>query len=88
MKPYLEEKVKEALGKSATEIERMRREVELLSIKAQAYDALAGMIKLLTPRSGYETSGIDAVWILRGLLLEIENAGKKTDDVSDTTAST
>lgn len=62
---------KEALVNGANEIERLRRENELLAIKAQAFDAFVGTIALLSPRpnQGYAP---DAVWILRRLLAKIE----------------
>lgn len=62
---------KDALRNGANEIERLRRENELLSIRAHAFDTFAELILLLAPKreQGY---GIDAVWILRKLLAEIE----------------
>lgn len=62
---------KEALRHGAAEIERLRRENEMLAIKANAFDTFAAFVLLVSPKQ-YATSAPDAVWILRKLLAEIE----------------
>lgn len=75
MDDSLKSQTKEALKNGATEIERLRQVNEVLAIKAQAFDALSGLVGLLTPRpsQGYAP---DAAWILRSLLAKIEGAEK------------
>jgi hypothetical protein len=75
--------VKEALEHGAACIDQLRRENELLGIKAQAFDAMAGLITLLVPHRP-QGVGIDAAWVMRRLLADIkddENVVNKEDPV-------
>jgi len=78
MTPHHEHQAKEALQRSADEIVRLRREIELLSIKAHAFDTFAGFVSLLGPRGQIMSSSPDAVWIIRKLLAEIDAEAAKT----------
>jgi hypothetical protein len=70
----------EALEKGAATIDRLRRHIELLSVKADAFDTISGLVGLLTPRvsSGYEP---DASYIMRDLAkkLRAETEVPKSD---------
>lgn len=61
----------EALEKGAETIDRLRRQVELLSIKAEAFDTVRDLVLLLRPRSsmGYEP---DAAHIMRELAAKLK----------------
>jgi hypothetical protein len=66
--------VKEALKHGAKTIERQRREMELLSIKAEAFEAISGLVRLLSNRGGVVMGAghPDAPYIMRELLERIE----------------
>jgi hypothetical protein len=62
----LKSNVIEGLEKGADTVDRLRRQIEILSIKAEAFDTIRDLVLLLRPRSsmGYEP---DASHIMRSL---------------------
>lgn len=75
----------EMMRRCKEEISSLRREVERLRPKAEAYDSVAQVLALL-PRSS-RGEGIDMVWMLDKRIREIEMAAKPVNpanaDVSD-----
>jgi hypothetical protein len=69
---------KEALRRGAAEIDRLRRENELLAAKAQALDTLSGIVALAAPRVS-QGFAPDAAWIMRRVLADIEDAENGPD---------
>lgn len=69
--------IKEALENGAQQIEQLRRHNEMLSIKAQAFDAMAGLVTLLVPRQSHG-EGVDGAWIMRKLLADIKREESET----------
>lgn len=69
----LQRDVEEALEHGAKKIEELRRHNEVLTIKADTFDAMARLVALLTPRTpqGYE---MDAAWQMRKVLDEFKAA--------------
>jgi hypothetical protein len=72
---------KEALREAANEIERLRRENEILSIKAASFETFSNFVALMTPKhsQGY---GVDAVWVIRKLLAEIEASERSSTETA------
>lgn len=66
--------IKEALKHGAKTIEQQRREMELLYIKAEAFDTISGLVRLLNNRGGIAMGAghPDAPYIMRELLERIE----------------
>lgn len=70
----VKEQIRDAMRSGASEIEHLREANRALATKAEAFDTIAGLVRLLTPRAnqGY---ALDVAWNMRRLLEDLE----KTD---------
>lgn len=75
----------EMMQRCASEITDLRRQIEVLAPKADAYDNLATVLNLLPKRS--QGMGLDLVWDLKKRIEELEraevNPARKQDDETE-----
>ncbi len=74
--------IKQALAYSVREIQELRDINGRLAIKAQAFEAMAGLVRLLAPQGGGCMTQ-DRLWNVRELLAEIEAEEKGGKDGSN-----